>query len=234
MSYHIFFDFSTGLSKTINVPVGTLKSINNHVANVESKLKIKRTKYLDNPEHWATDNFKEIDNKLLCETALEHNDFIRTLYSDFENWSKNPPKKHEKITPKQAEYFFVGLHNITVPPDKWTADYYNNRMETIYEVMRGRETDGISFNEKPLTKKQAGAIIGLFAEFLDNDDLRLDVPEGHDYLASSSDGGYDWCVMRGAVLWEDADIDEYKCKKCKYNDDCPLYEEMKEEINDEM
>jgi hypothetical protein len=40
--------------------------------------------------------------------------------------------------------------------------------------------------------KQAAAVVTLFAEYLDDYDMRLDVPNGHDYLASSYNGGYDW------------------------------------------
>ena len=41
--------------------------------------------------------------------------------------------------------------------------------------------------------------MNVFSTYLDGHDLRLDVPNGHDRLASSSDGGYDWCTRCGAM-----------------------------------
>lgn len=66
-------------------------------------------------------------------------------------------------------------------------------MGSLYEVMRGRPSEGITFDVKALTPAQAGAVIRLFEQFLDTHDVRLEVPHGYDHLASSLDGGYQWC-----------------------------------------
>jgi hypothetical protein len=90
-------------------------------------------------------------------------------------------------------------------------------MEHLYEVMRGRESNGVTFDVKPLTEKQAAQVINLFSEFLDPDDLRLNVPDGRDYLASSADGGYEWCDKCFKPIAED----DTSCRRRK----CPLREE---------
>ena len=94
-------------------------------------------------------------------------------------------------------------------------------MEVLYDVMRGNENEGITFGEKKLTPKQASAVVRLFSEFLDKHDRRLDVPNGHDYLASSYDGGYWWCEKCGAITYDDAE----SCGKRK----CPYEIEFKQD-----
>ena len=49
MSYHCFFSLTTGLTKPMLVPAGTLARMRHHVAHVESTLGFETTKYLDNP-----------------------------------------------------------------------------------------------------------------------------------------------------------------------------------------
>ncbi|HEA67728.1 MAG TPA: hypothetical protein ENI07_13020 [Desulfobacterales bacterium] len=88
--------------------------------------------------------------------------------------------------------------------------------------MRGQESDGITFDEiPPLTPEQAGQVIVLFSEYLDTADIRLEVPRGHNRLASSDDGGYLWCEKCGAVTYEDAE-------DCD-TDGCPLRAEFEED-----
>lgn len=221
MSYETFFDFASGLSESIKVPKGTMKSILEHVDYVESNLNIQREKFEDNPEHWAWNDYKDIDNKLLCKVAEKHNNWVIRMYRDIEKWQKTPPLEFDVITPEEAQSFFPALERITVKPSRWTGDYYTAIMETLYEVMRGRDCDGISFDQKALTEKQAAQVINLFSEFLDTDDRRLDVPKGQDYLASSYDGGYEWCEKCGAITLEDA----MRCNKRK----CPVQKEYENE-----
>jgi hypothetical protein len=231
MSYHVFFGFSSGLAKPIRVPVGTKKAIIEHVKEVESVLGLKRTQYEKNPIHWDyfdsqfMNGFPGVDDEVLCKTVSYHNAWVRGIYRDFAEWSKTPFKsskdhKGEWITPKDAEKFWHGFQTLGVGSSRWTGDYYTERMESLYEVMRGRESEGCTFDAKPLTEKQAAAVINIFSPFLDHDDRRLDVPNGYDYLASSCDGGYDWCEKCGAMRPEDADA----CRKRK----CPLREEFGE------
>jgi hypothetical protein len=225
MSYSVFFMFSSGLKQRLRVPAGTKKAIIEHVEEVEKILGLKRTQYENNPIHWDgfdsqfANGFPGVDDELLCKTVSNHNAWVRGIYRDFGEWSKTPFKssrghKGEWITPKDAEKFWHGFRTLGVGSSRWTGDYYTERMESLYEVMRGRESEGCTFDAKPLTEKQAAAVINIFSPFLDHDDRRLDVPNGYDYLASSYDGGYDWCEKCGPVHPDDVD----GCRKRK----CPI------------
>lgn len=239
MSYAVFFSFSTGLKDAIRVPVGTLASIQQHVRNVTLTLGLCVEKYKDNAPHWvrrlapgskdrwldATEPSTSISDQDYCEIAQVHNRWLRRLYADLGKWQKEPVQDGEEITPEDAQTFWHGLVDIDVPPARWTGTYYRNRMEHLYEVMRGHEDEGVSFDEDALTPKQAAAVIRLFSEFLDPADLRLDVPKDCDYLASSSDGGYDWCITNGAVLWEDG--------LCCDDPGCDLHQEWVEDHNED-
>lgn len=206
MSFNVFFAFSAGLSKPITVPKGTLASVIRHVENIEDRLGLEREQYQNNPVHWAWRGWpaEDLDDKVLCEGAEEHNSWVRWFYDRLAYWSKNPPADGEIITPDDAKTFWHGLQTLTVPPRRWTGDYYSDRMKAIYEVMRGRPDEGMTFDEDALTAKQAGAVIRLFEQYLDPSDMRLEVPKGCDYLASSYYGEYDWCTKCGAVLPETA------------------------------
>ena len=231
MSYHAFFSLSSGLAKRIRVPAGTKQAIIEHVEEVERVLGLKRTQYEKNPVYWDhfdpefMNGFPSVSNEVLCETVSEHNAWVRHIYRDFAEWSKTPfksgkGKKGEWITPKDAEKFWHGFQQLEVGASRWTPDYYIAQMEHLYEVMRGRESHGVAFGAKALTEKQAAAVINIFSWFLDQDDRRLDVPNGYDYLASSYDGGYTWCEKCGPVHPDDID----GCRKRK----CPLREERED------
>jgi hypothetical protein len=238
MSYHVFFSFSVGLAHPMIVPQGTLEACRAHVERVENTLGFKRTKYLDNPEHWvSTRPMDSVTDKVFCHVATQHNAWVRMLYELFREWSeaaKNgqpirgewkprlwpgkhddllslfsgrdaSPFKTEVLSPEDAQTFWRGLVDIPVPSHRWTRSLYVDRMEHAYEVLRGRESEGVTLNcKKPLTVKQAAAVICLFSEWLDSHDMRLDVRRGYDDLTSSYDGGHDWCEQCGAVDYDDA------------------------------
>lgn len=209
MTYHVFFSFSQGFAKSITAPKGTLASINAHVREVEETLGIERTQYNDNPvrwDHWNPDfraGFPDVEDKILCETVQKHNDWVRRLYKLIGTWAQDPVKDGETITPEDAAEFWPGLTLIDIRPDRWTDDYYRNRMEHLYEVMRGRPDEGVSFRATPLTPEQAGDVIHLFEKYLDPGDMRLEVPKDCDHLADNEE--YDWCERCGAVPHETAD-----------------------------
>lgn len=225
MSYSAFFDFSLGLAKSLKVPAGTKKAILEHVEDVERILGLKRTKYGDNPTHWDyfdpeyRSGFPSVDDETLCETVQYHNTWVRGLYRDFGEWAEKPfkaskGKRAETISIKDAQKFWHALTELSVGPSRWTPDYYIAQMEHLYEVMRGRTSQGVTLSAKALTEKQAAAVINIFSPFLDSDDRRLDVPNGYDYLASSYDGGYTWCEKCGPMHPHYAD----GCRKRK----CPI------------
>lgn len=240
MSYHTFFTMSTGLAKPISVPKGLHESIMSHVLEIERVMGIELERFPDKPgvplrwNHWK-EYGKELKDKEFCNLASKHNAWIIDLYKKIGFWAKKPftvgkgnqdeglnqrwPSgwEAETITPEQASVFWRALNPIQVPTERWSRDYYRKRMEVLYEVMRGRPTEGIEFDAAALKPKQAAEVINLFSEFLDKHDLRLDVPNGHDHLASSYDGGYKWCEKCGPVDPDDGAC----CRKRK----CPIREE---------
>ena len=221
MPFHVYFAFSTGLSKAIRVPKGTFERCLNHVKDVEKKLGLETTQYQDNPPHWKSTIPKEgVTDELYCRVASNHNRFVQYLYADLAKWSKTILKKanSELLTPSRAAKFWHGLQTIEVPPHRWTRDYYRDRMEHVYEVLRGVESEGCTFDAKRLTIKQAAAVIRVFEQYLDKHDLRLDVPNGHDRLKSSHDGGYVWCEKCGPVDGEEVDTKSRFCRRRQ----CPI------------
>lgn len=222
MSFHTFFSFSTGLRDPLLVPKGTLKGIMDHVQNIESVFGLKKEKYKNNPARWvSTKPTTDISNEVYCSEAEKHNRWVRRLYYRFDAWFATPVRDGESLTPKEAEQFWHALTIIEVPPSQWTEDYYEQRMKGLYEVMRGRESEGVTFDAKILSPKQAGAIIWLFAQYLDPGDIRLEVPKGRDFLYPSSE--YVWCDKCGPVAHDDVDNEIRNCKRRG----CPLRKENK-------
>jgi hypothetical protein len=215
---------SSGLKEPITVPKGMLKEILDRVALTEKMLGLEVEQYrVDTPKYWRDPSKPKegVSNETFCDVASEHNRFVRWLYQRFGEYSKTPAVDGETITIEDAATFWHGLKIIDVPAHKWTGDYYKARMDALYEAMRGRESEGIIFDSKPLTPRQAADVINLFSQFLDHDDLRLDVPKDCDHLASLDDGGYEWCEKCGAVTYEYAEL----CRKRG----CPLKELFTEE-----
>lgn len=221
MSFHVFFSFSTGLAGPMQVPRGTKARIMAHVEEVERTLGLKRTKYEDNPVHWDSfdpayrEGFPDVADDLLCRTVQRHNRFVRRLYEDLATWGQTPPADSETLTEAEAAEFWHGLAELSVAQDRWTREYFVDRMEHLYDVMRGRESEGVSFDAKPLTPAQAAAVVRIFDRYLDKHDMRLDVPHACDHLASSYDGGYDWCgTCFRAMIFDDA-IATCRRRKCE-------------------
>jgi hypothetical protein len=221
MAYNPFFELTDALAKTMKVPLGTKGYVVNHIKNVETTLKIERDKFQDNSEYWKSNDYSDIPDKVLCEIASKHNAWVIWFYNRLIAWEEKPPETFEKMTRKDFQNYLPALKRIVVPPERWTGDYYRKRMEVLYEVMRGRECEGITFDEKALTVKQASQVINLFSEFLDVHDLRLAVPKDCDHLASLSEGEYEWCEKCGAITYEHS----LECRK----HGCPLKKEHAEE-----
>lgn len=226
MSYQLYFALSLSLSKPITVPKGTLKEIMERIQLTEKELGYETEQVgTSNSKHWKRADVSThpvfigvvagLTNEKFCEVAEGHNQFVRELYEDFARYSETPAIDGETITPEQSQEFWHGLQIIEVPASRWTGDYYRARMDALYEAMRGRDGEGMVFEARPLTPRQAADVINFLSSYLgDPDDLRLDVPRGCDYLASSADGGYEWCERCGAVTSEYA----ANCKRRK----CPV------------
>jgi hypothetical protein len=224
-SFHTFFTFTQGLKSAVMVPHGTIRSCQRHVTEVERVLGFRKTRYKKNPAHWDKRVRVDVTDEVFCETATNHNRWVVHFYEDLAKWSADKPSGEvEKLTNRIAQTFWHGLEPIVVPVQRWTNDYYRDRMEHVYDVMRGREDEGASLGTEPLTTRQAAGVVILFAEFLDRGDIRLDVPNGYDDLRASYDGGYDWCETCGPMVWEDVG----DCRKRR----CPLRAEWREQNRD--
>jgi len=157
------------------------------------------------------------------EIASAHRRFVDTI------WARLLPEKADPLSGEKetisveraAEFWPVLTLSIDVPYWRWTAEHYHNRMEHAYEVMRGRSSEGEHFDEEPLSVRQANAVIRVFSRWMDEHDVRLEVPVGHDHLARSDTGGYDWCEHCGAISEYDV---RNRAAECDRRESCPLRE----------
>jgi hypothetical protein len=166
MSFAVHFSFSWCLSKPLTVPAGTKAKALSHVNEVERILGLKQVPpgegnteaYGPNyPAHWDYfgRDFSKIDEDLLCKTVEDHNAWVRFMYERFEEWAKTPfvptahVKESEELTPEDAREFWHGFETITLDSKFWNRDYYRARMESLYEVMRGRDSEGVSWGVTP-------------------------------------------------------------------------------------
>lgn len=205
MSYHVFFAFSSGLTKPIRVPKGTLDRIHKRIAYTEYMLGLKRTptytpkgeeqrpgwrwsnpagdmiEHLGpKPEPLAPTNWSNVYEweKLKVafgNTVVDHNHYVRNLYRTFSEKHKNDT---ESITPEQAQEFWGGLAILRLPTELWTREYYADHMRHIGELLMTGESEGVSLDCK-LTPKQADAMLVLI-------DVELDRFFGFDVRASFS------------------------------------------------
>lgn len=222
MSFKLFFDLAVGFERPITAPAGTHKKILKQIESVESELGYTREKWKDNPWHWCEVLKGGVSDETFCEVVKWHNIFVRSLYDDLEKWAdKKPDGKTEIITPKQAKGFMPGLKQLSVPYEKWSEDYFENKLENFYDIVRGRDREGVSFDAEPLSEGQAGKVILLLHEYIVGHGRFLknyDVPHGCDYLADSGDNA--WCEQMGWCVHPD---DIGGCDGC--DEKCNLYQE---------
>lgn len=236
--------FAQGLAKPMVVPLGTLAEAQGHVREVERRLGLVAEKYLDNPAHWrSTAPTIDVTDVALCKVALQHDEWIDSLWNSLDEWHKNPPTgETEVLTPEDAATFWHGTQAIEVPIDRWSREYYQKRMEEVYKIMRGRSVNGCCWQSKSLTPQQAAGVIWLFSEYLglDAHDVRMDAPWSWEWSSKarrkikvqldevqpscSYDGeGYEWCEKCGAVAQWDGDTG---CPRRKSQ--CPIKRERPE------
>lgn len=223
MSFRTFFDFTLGFNRTLYFKSGTFDRVHKQVNETERRLGIRREYYMGSCRwsNWPKLVSDETSDEEYCRAVEKHNSMVRCFYQECCGAGKRKTKaKPEAITPYMAQNLFIGLRQLNVRPERWTYEYYQSRMEAMYQAMRGNETEGIIFDSKPLTIKQARDVIILFSSYLDTHDIRLDVCRGHDQLTNSYSEGYYWCQKCGAVDYDDLPGDfstggnEY-CNKCK-------------------
>lgn len=221
MSFKVFFDFSVGFSKTLYFCKGTYKRVLEGVNATERRLKIRR-QYCRGACRW--NNFPLVDggisNEEYCDAVEKHNSLVEWFYEQCSQAPCEPQQgREEAITPGMASNLFIGLRQLTVRPERWTYEYYQSRMEAMYDTLRGRPREGMIFDSEPLSIEQARDVIVIFAQYLDSHDIRLDVCRGHDSLTNSYSEGYFWCDQCGAISYDDLpyefDTNNDRCDKCQ-------------------
>lgn len=116
MSDHVYFEFSTGFSKPVQVPKGTLNLIWNSIQHTEHVLGLRRKPtytpegepqrpgwswdsperamldmagtYADTstPQWWLHNRQRDQKIREMGETVIGHNEFVRDLYHDLTRW----------------------------------------------------------------------------------------------------------------------------------------------------
>lgn len=124
--------------------------------------------------------------------------------------------RHVEITPAQVQDWIVFLDEIEVPSQYWTPYFYEETMSNLFNAMTCGEDkySNIIITGKRFSITQAEAIIRLFSSFLDTNDVRLNVPDGHGFLTSDCTS----CEKCYKTLLSE---DIYKCKKrkCFFSED---------------
>jgi hypothetical protein len=216
--FKVFFDFTVGFSRDLYFPAGTYQRVFSVIRETEKQLRIPIETYRGELR-WGAWSGEHLDDDKYCDIAWDHNRMVERFYKNCTEATTYPTKKRpERITVNAAKRLFVGLRRIEIQPERWSAAHYQKKMQSIYKVMRGQESEGATFDSDPLTVSQARAVIILFSQFLDRHDIRLDVCKGDDWLTNSYDEGYFWCSGCGAVDYEDLPfrypLDNDYCPDC--------------------
>ena len=211
---------SVGLIDTIFAPPGTLVDIQREIDQLQSGLGLRAVRYRDNPPHWGNIEaaIAEVpDDDILCDGVADHNQWVFWMHERLAAWRKSPVPDGAILTPEGSREWVYVLSLLSVPPARWTPKFYRHRMDHAFEVLRGRENEGVTFDAAPLTVAQTAAVIALFSAWLDPADLRLEVPRGEDRLWDQAE--YEWCDRCGAVTPRSAE----RCRKRS----CPVREDKR-------
>lgn len=213
MGFELFFDLAVGFKKPLTAPEGTYRAILKQIRYVESELGFNREKYKDNPWRWNDTEKEGVTDEAFCEVAEKHNNFVIWLHGKLSEWTaRRPDGKTEVITVEQSKDFMPGLRRLDIPFERWTEDHFEKKLTSFYEIVRGRNTDGVSFGAEPLNEDQAAQVVLLLHEYIIGHGRfpkEYDVPRGHDYLTNSEDTV--WCEQKGWCVHQD-DVGE--CEGC--------------------
>lgn len=193
------------------------------------------------PQWWLSDREREARIATMAAAVRLHNDEVRSLYRDLSEWQKRKWKRGEteRITVEQSVEFWGGLEILEFPRELWDREHYTAHMEHLHELLTTGESRGTSLNCKPFNAKQADALINLFENEIDQwgFDARFSVPldenlKPYGLIASSYDGGYDWCSKCGPIHTDDF---HSRCRVCPHakKGKCELKNQHKEEFEDE-
>lgn len=257
MSYHIFFDLSTGLSRRLRVPKGTRQRILIHIAETEQTLGLKRTPtytpegeppragwhwrepgadmiaHLGERPKWPESRAWEAKQEGMASCVREHNHFVRSLYRLF---TEKHTGKTELLQPKDSVEWWGGLASLDLPTDLWTRDHYEEHLRHLGRLLLRGEDEGVRLDCK-LKPKQAAAILNLLDCELDRYhgfDVRAALTLNHrlqvtGHVGFSYDGGYDWCEQCGPIDEDYFRARVARCSRAKCGK-CPLKNNNPEEF----
>lgn len=149
-----------------------------------------------------------------------HNADVRALYDDLNQWQKRTWKRGEAetITVAQAVEFWGGLQILDLPRELWDREQFRAHMEHLHTLLTRGKSEGVELDCPPLTPKQAGAMLWLLEDEIDQwgFDMRFEIPldadlQPYDCIAASDDGGYDWCSHCGPIHRDDFHA---RCRVC--------------------
>lgn len=216
MSYQTFFNFSDSLLQDLVVPTGTVKRVRDHICKTAEALQIKPF----DEQAWVWDNNTAVNDEVLCAAVEEHNRFVMHFHDQLSAWAEKPMSEGETFTVSESKRLFKFLNTMRVPLERWSEEYFIEQMRVIYEVMRGRSENGITFDAKPLSPEQCDAVLTLFSEFMDKHDVRVAVLKGKDMIGSRYYGEWDWCEKCAASIA----VEDRGCAKRG----CPVRKEARE------
>lgn len=193
------------------------------------------------PQWWLAEREREARIAAMALAVRLHNDEVRSLYEDLCKWHKKEWKDDEAevITVEESVEFWGGLQILELPRDLWDREHFTDHMEHLHELLTKGESRGVSLDCKPFKPKQAAALLILFEEEIDQwgFDARFAIPlderlQPYDCIASSYDGGYDWCSKCGPIHTEDFHA---RCRICPHakRGKCNLKNEHPAEFEDE-
>lgn len=174
------------------------------------------------PQWWLADRERDARIADMANAVRLHNDEVRWLYRDLCEWEKRKWKRGEweKITAAQSVEFWGGLTILELPWSLWNREHFTDHMEHLHALLTTGESRGTSLDCKPFNRKQAGALLMLFEDAIDQwgFDARFAIPldanlKPYDCIASSYDGGYDWCSKCGPIHTDDF---RERCQICPH------------------
>lgn len=175
------------------------------------------------------------------------NDYTRKFYgllsacSEPDGWQKPTPyqshKESEELTPETfKEYIGFLRQRIEWPREFWSREYWMDYLTHIWKVLGGDESRGIELGCEPLSFEQRKAMLWLIEGEQDQwgYDSRAEQPldendEPCGDLASSYDGGYDYCDGPGCGRPYHPDYSLRKCNACPQKMKCGLREKFYDE-----
>ncbi|HRQ87533.1 MAG TPA: hypothetical protein PLA50_01975 [Bacteroidia bacterium] len=193
------------------------------------------------PEWWLADRERDKRIAEMGSAVRCHNDRVRRLYEHLREWQGKKWKRgeSERITVEQSLEFWGGLQILDLPRELWDREHFTDHMEHLYELLSTGSSRGKTLEGGAFDAKRVADLIWLLEGELDQwgFDARFEIPldenlEPYDFIASSYNGGYDWCSKCGPILSDDFYA---RCRVCPHakKGECELKNDYPEEFEDE-